>query len=161
MKRTIIVFAVLVTLAFLVAPALAAPSPQHKVTWRGSGVTGNSPTLSDEIMGAQVRFDGTVNEGPPDMWSGQGTFVDRRNNLKVNLVRIDTFGVSFLSENRVHITGDADVVINGVIWTEQPFELDLDKSSSEFQLVIERGIDPTPWKWWIPGSTFKGSIRIT
>ncbi len=36
----------------------------------------------------------------------------------------------------------------------------LDRSSSEFQLYLEQNLG-TVWLWWIPGSAFKGSIRIT
>ncbi len=158
MKRTLIAWTVLVALALLVVPALAAPSPLHKVTWRGSGSSGDNPSLYGEIIGTQVKFDGAAAQDGFGFWSGRGTIVDRRGNLKADLVISD---VTFLSEDRVYITGeDAAVTANGVKYRSQAFGLTLDRSSSEFQLYIERNLGDV-WVWWIPGSAFRGSIRIT
>ncbi len=63
MKRTLIACTVLLALAFFVVPALAAPSPLHKVTWHGSGVSRENPSLSGEIIGNQVKFDGAADSG--------------------------------------------------------------------------------------------------
>lgn len=60
MKRTRIAWTVLIVLVLLVALALAAPSSMNRVTWRGSGVTGDSLSLSDEIAGTQVKFVGSA-----------------------------------------------------------------------------------------------------
>jgi len=158
MKRTLIACIVLVTLAFFVVPALAAPSPLHRVAWRGSGVSDDNPSLSGEITGTQVKFDGVATQDSLGIWSGKGTIVDRRGNLKADLVISD---VTFLSEDRVYITGEnAAVTANGVLYRSQAFGMTLDRSSSEFQLYIEQNLGSV-WLWWIPGSAVRGSIRIT
>jgi hypothetical protein len=158
MKRTLIACTVLVALAFFVVPALAAPSPLHRVTWRGSGVSDDNPLLSGEITGNQVKFDGVATQDSLGIWSGKGTIVDRRGNLKADLVISD---VTFLSEDRVYITGEnAAITANGVRYRSQAFGMTLDRSSSEFQLYIEQNLGSV-WLWWIPGSAVRGSIRIT
>lgn len=157
MKPGIIAWTVLVA-ALLVAPALAAPVPMHKVTWRGSGVCGDNPDLSGEIVGNQVRFAGAASQDANGIWSGRGTFVDPRGNIRADLVVSD---VTYYSENLVYITGEfASVTAKGIKHSNKAFGLTLDRSTSECQLYIEQNIENV-WLWWIPGSAFKGSIRIT
>ena len=157
MKRTRITWTVLIILALLVAPALAAPSSMNRVTWRGSGVTGDSPSLSDEIAGTQVRFAGSAVQDGSGFWSGRGTVADRNGRLRADLIVSD---VTFLSEDRVYITGEnAAVTANGAKIRCQAFGLTLDRSSSECTLFIEENLGHS-WVWWVPGSAFRGSIQL-
>ncbi len=157
MKRTRITWTVLIILTLLVAPALAAPSSMNRVTWRGSGVTGDSPSLFDEIAGAHVKFVGSAVQDDSGYWSGRGTVVDRNGRLRADLIVSD---VTFLSGDRVYITGEnAAVTANGVKSHSQAFGLTLDRSSSECTLFIEENVDHS-WVWWVPGSAFRGSIQL-
>ena len=147
MKRILITCTVLVALALLVAPALAAPSSVNKLTWRGSGVSADNPSLFGEIIGAQVRFDGVVTESTPGSWFGRGTVVSRKDNLKAHL---EIINVEPISGSEVLLTGVATVTANGVMGSSQPFELTLDESTSECKLIIEESMDYS-YVWWIPG----------
>jgi hypothetical protein len=158
MRHSRIAWTVLVAAALLVAPAFAATSPLHKVTWRGSGVCGDNPSLIGEIVGNQVKFSGTASQDINGIWSGRGTFVDPRGSTRADLVVSD---VTYYSEDQVYITGEyAAVTVKGERYGNRAFGLTLDRSTSECQMFIEQNIENV-WLWWIPGSAFKGSIRIT
>ncbi len=94
MKRILITCTVLVALILLVVPALAAPSSVSKVTWKGSGVSADNPSLFGEIIGAQIKFDGVVTESTPGNWFGRGTVASRKDNLKANLIIINVEPIS-------------------------------------------------------------------
>ena len=90
MKKVLLIGALILALAIVVVPVVAAPL--HKVTYDGKGVSVDNPIKDYDIIGDKVQFSGMAKQAdgatPPvdGAWKGDGSFVDKDKGIKAQLV---------------------------------------------------------------------------
>jgi hypothetical protein len=137
MRKVLLLFSLLVALALVVVPAIAAP-PVHKVTYSGQGITVDRESAIDDIIGNHVYFSGVATQAIADpqvdgIWKGQGSFMDKDKGLKAQLV-VD-HGTYCWGD--FILNGNAEVTVDKVKVGTYPFDLRLELSDTGVPVSYE------------------------
>lgn len=157
LKAILLVLVALMCLALVVAPASAAP-PISRVSYHGSGITGPENLHANSVPNAAIKFSGTGFAYPDQLCTGQGSFEDTTNRIKVRLNNRQYTG--WMAPQLAMLVGDAEVTVDGVRMPTQPFMLILDQHGDNRQwLSLEVGT----YRWDMEGvNAFHGGrIRMS
>gem|GEM_PF-5786843 len=157
MKKLTLALAVLVALAVVAVPAVAAPL--LKVTWDGSGVTDVDPRFSNlYVQGDPIRFAGHAMMTEDGTWKVHGTFDGTLDGQPILIrVRTDERGYMEVADDGTRtpvFVGLADVTYGGVRYRHVSFSQSLSEQPNGiqyFQMVIVGPDTGDLHAWYISG----------